>query len=58
MDESSREILRAAGEIIKQVRIEQRKIMEISEGNEKSILRESIYDLEQCGSLLARAVNR
>jgi hypothetical protein len=58
MDESSREIVRSVASIIKQVRIEERKVMEISEGVEKEVLRETIYDLEQAGSLLARAVNR
>ena len=58
MDESSKEILRATGQIIKQVRIEERKILEIAEDQERATLRESIYDLEQAGSLLNRAINR
>lgn len=44
--------------MIETVRQEQRELLEIAEDAEKREIRELVYDLEQSGSLLDRAIHR
>lgn len=58
MDLSARKIVEACGVILDQVRNEQAQLLEIAEDQEKKDLIEIVYDLEQAGSLLNRAISR
>ena len=58
MDASSRKVLKAAGEIVRQIREDQQNILDYAEGKERTTLGEIVYDLEQAGTLISRAVNR
>jgi Zn-dependent oligopeptidase len=58
MDNYARTIIEACSAIIARVKQEQAELLEIAEDHEKRDLRETVYDLEQAGSLLNRATHR
>lgn len=58
MDQLTQDMLRNVIEIVKTIKEDQQKILDIAEDVEKSTLREIVYDLGQSVELMNRAVNR